>query len=250
MNLNYQIISMIGEEIGRGMLNMDTNIKVVFFDLFFTLVTPKYNDLRNEYDVLKLTMEEWEKYAEDEELYLARALGQEKDPEKIIESILEKMKIGYEPCHKADILNLREERMKRCLIEVEKDIVETISELRKNGKKICLISNADVIDVMHWDKSPLSELFDEKIFSYEVGYVKPQTDIYKLALNKMNVESENCVFIGDGGSDELKGAKDIGMKTIMVTHLLKRDEDKHKEIMKFADYHVEKFKDILSLTIL
>lgn len=229
---------------------MDINIKVIFFDLFFTLVTPKYNNLRNEYDVLNLTMEEWEKYAEDEGLYLTRALGKEKDPEKIIEAILQKMKIQYEPSHKTEILNLREGRMKRCLLEVENDIVETISELKKKGKKICVISNADVIDAMHWDKSPLSELFDEKIFSYEVGYVKPQTDIYKLALKKMKVEAENCVFIGDGGSDELKGAKDIGMKTIMVTHLLKRDEGKHKELMMFADYHVENFKDILSLTIL
>lgn len=226
---------------------MATNIKVVFFDLFFTLVTPKYNDLRNEYDVLKLTMEEWEKYAEDEELYLTRALGQEKDPEKIIDAILEKMRIEYEPSHKAEILNLREERMKKCLVKVEKDIVETISQLRKNGKKICLISNADVIDGMHWDKSPLSEVFDEKIFSYEVGYVKPQADIYKIALKKMNVEAENCAFVGDGGSDELKGAKELGMKTVLVTHILKRDETKHNEIKSFADYHVEDFKDIAKL---
>lgn len=226
---------------------MDTNIKVVFFDLFFTLVTPKYNDLRNEYDVLKLAMEEWEKYAEDEGLYLRRALGQEKDPEKIIEAILEKMKIEYESSHKAEILNLREERMKRCLLEVENDIVETISELRKNGKKICLISNADVIDVMHWDKSPLSKLFDEKIFSYEVGYVKPQTDIYKIALKKMNVKAEDCAFVGDGGSDELKGAKELGMKTVLVTHILKRDEDKHNEIKIFADYHVEDFKGLVKI---
>lgn len=226
---------------------MDTNIKVVFFDLFFTLVAPKYNDLRNEYDVLKLTMEEWEKYAEDADLYLTRALGQEKDPEKIIDAILQKMEVEYEPCHKAEILNLREERMKRCLLEVEKDIVETISELRKNGKKICLISNADVIDGMHWDKSPLSELFDEKIFSYEVGYVKPQADIYKIALKKMNVEAENCVFIGDGGSDELKGAKELGMKTVLVTHILKRDENKHNEIKRFVDYHVEDFKELVKL---
>lgn len=60
---------------------------------------------------------------------------------------------------------------------------------------------------MHWNKSPLSKLFDDTIFSYEVGYLKPQTEIYEIALKKMNVNSEGCIFIGDGGSDELRGAK-------------------------------------------
>lgn len=31
-------------------VNMKRDIKVVFFDLFFTLVIPKYSDLRNEND--------------------------------------------------------------------------------------------------------------------------------------------------------------------------------------------------------
>lgn len=54
------------------------NIEVVFFDLFYTLVTPKYNDLRNENDVLGITVEEWEMYAKDHELYINRAKGKEK----------------------------------------------------------------------------------------------------------------------------------------------------------------------------
>ena len=51
---------------------MDKNIVVIFFDLFFTLITPKYNELRNENDVLKITKEEWELYAEENELYEKR----------------------------------------------------------------------------------------------------------------------------------------------------------------------------------
>ena len=57
---------------------MDNNIDVIFFDLFFTLITPQYNDFRNENDVLGISKDEWEKYAEDGELYLERATGREK----------------------------------------------------------------------------------------------------------------------------------------------------------------------------
>lgn len=227
---------------------MKNDIEVIFFDLFFTLVTPRYNDLRNENDVLKIKKEEWEKYAEDNELYITRATGKEKSPEKIIEDIVEKMKIDINHCDKKEILELREERFKASLIDVNPTIVDVLLDIKKKGKKICLLSNADIIDVMHWDKSPLKELFDETIFSYEVGYLKSQREIYNIALKKMKVTPEKCIFIGDGGSDELKGAKELGMHTILTEHLLKRDEKQHNEIKKFADYYIEDFieiKDIL-----
>ncbi|HAG42403.1 MAG TPA: haloacid dehalogenase, partial [Clostridium sp.] len=103
---------------------MNNNINVVFFDLFFTLVIPKYNDLRNENDVLRITKAEWEKYAEDNELYIKRATGHEKSPQKIIESIVEKMQIDVKECDKIEILKLREERFKKSLIDVDTVILE------------------------------------------------------------------------------------------------------------------------------
>ena len=94
---------------------MKNNINVIFFDLFFTLVTPKYNDLRNENDVLKITKEEWEIHAEDNELYEKRAIGKEKIPIKIIESIIEKMGMKVSDCDKNEVLRLREERFKKSI---------------------------------------------------------------------------------------------------------------------------------------
>ncbi|MGH4122837.1 MAG: HAD family hydrolase [Clostridium sp.] len=226
---------------------MINDVKVVFFDLFYTLVTPKYSDLRNENDVLGITKAEWEEYAEDNELYLKRATGKEKSPQKIIESIVEKMKITVNECEKKEILKLREERFKKSLIDVDFTILDVLLDIKKSGKKICLLSNADIIDVMHWDKSPLNNLFTDTIFSYEVGYLKPQTEIYEFALKKMNVNPEECIFIGDGGSDELKGAKELGIKTVLTGYLLKRDKKQHNIINKFADYYIEDFKEIKNI---
>lgn len=223
------------------------DIKVVFFDLFYTLVTPKYNDLRNENDVLGITKTQWESYAEDNELYLKRATGKEKSPQKIIGSIVDKIRITVSECEKKEILKLREERFKKSLIDVDFTIFDVLLDIKKSGKKICLLSNADIIDVMHWDKSPLNNLFDDTIFSYEVGYLKPQTEIYEIALKKMNVNPKKCIFIGDGGSDELKGAKELGIKTILTGYLLKRDKKQHNIINKFADYYIEDFKEIKNI---
>lgn len=166
---------------------MKTDIDVVFFDLFFTLVTPKYNDFRNENDVLGITKEEWEKYAEDDGLYLERATSIKISPKKIIENIIKKMKIHVNEWQKEEILKLRKERLKKSLIDIDVDILEVLLAIKKSGKRIGLISNADTIDVMYWDTSPLHILFDDVVFSYEVGYLKPQTEIYKIALKRSRI---------------------------------------------------------------
>ena len=226
---------------------MKNKIEVVFFDLFFTLITPKYNAVRNENDVLGISKEKWEKYAEDDDLYLKRATGKEKDPQKIIESIVEKININVSKNEIKEILKLREKRFQKSLVNVDLEIINVLSDIKKSGKKLCLISNADVIDVMHWNESPLNELFDAIIFSYEVGCLKPQSQIYEIGLKKMNTTSEKCIFVGDGGSDELKGAKELGMKTILVGHLLEKERKDHDILKKIADYYIKDFREIIGI---
>lgn len=226
---------------------MEKDINVVFFDLFFTLITPNYSDSRNENDVLGITREEWERYSESDEIYIKRATSKNMSSEQIIEDIINKMKIDASESVKKEILNLRKRRLEKCLINVDPIILEVLLNLKRSGKKICLISNADIIDVMYWNKSPLNNLFDNIIFSYEVGYVKPQKEIYNIALNKMEVNPENCIFVGDGGSNELKGAKELGIRTVLTGYLLKRERKQHNEIKKFADYSIEDFKELINI---
>ena len=226
---------------------MENDIEVIFFDLFFTLIIPKYNEVRNENDVLGITKEEWEKYAEDNELYLERATGREKEPQKIIESIVKKIDMKISESQKKEILELREKRFKKSLIDVDSTIINVLLDIKKNGKKLCLISNADIIDVMHWKESKLNDLFDDTIFSYEVGYLKPQNEIYEIALKKMNTIPQKCIFVGDGGSDELKGAKELGMKTIQTGYLLENERKEPNSIKNCADYYIENFEEIIKI---
>ncbi len=97
------------------------------------------------------------------------------------------------------------------LTRVDPQILESLSLLRKNGWRIGLISNCAIEEVAGWQGSPLAELFDDVVFSYEVGYVKPDPAIYRLACRRLRVAPENAAFIGDGGSDELRGAARVGM---------------------------------------
>lgn len=170
------------------------NIEAIFFDLFFTLIIPKYHLQQNENDVIGLSVKEWELYVESEMIYKTRAMGDINSPEEIINEIVGSMPLLVNEVQKKKLLALRKERMKNALINVDFKIVETIEKLNDNGIKICLISNADIIDAMYWTESPLYNLFNDAIFSYEVKCLKPNSDIYNIAIQRMNVNPEK-VFL-------------------------------------------------------
>lgn len=222
----------------------DEMIKAVFFDLFFTLVYPKYSDI-NEYDVVGISVSEWEKYAENSELYYERARGRVKKEKEIIDKIIDIMPYCLNDSEKQEILHRREERMKRALLEVDDRILDTLRQLRDRGFKIGLISNADRIDSKYWKKSPLAVYFDLTIFSCDVGILKPEIEIYKMAMDMLEIKPEESIFIGDGGSDELYGAKKAGMKTVFSEYLVSKSKDHVEKIRLYADYYLNRFDDLL-----
>ncbi len=92
----------------------------------------------------------------------------------------------------------------------------------------------------------MNKYFEHKIFSCDVGVLKPDKVIYDIGLDKMRVAVENAVFIGDGGSGELQGAREVGLKTILITHYL---GDIRSEIIEsnreYVDLVVDRFEDII-----
>ncbi|RKD28613.1 HAD family hydrolase [Lacrimispora algidixylanolytica] len=218
--------------------------KAIFFDLFFTLVYPGYLN-ENENDVIGISLSEWEGYAENNVLYDERAKGKIKNDREIIDKIVNRMPYKLTELQKQVILEKREERMKKALLIVDNMILEILQKIRASGIKLGIISNADVIDIKYWNDSPLSELFDLALFSCDVGMVKPEAEIYQFAMKKLNVKPEESIFIGDGGSNELYGARSVGMKTIFTEYLDCKSKDQKELIEKYADYHINSFDEIL-----
>jgi haloacid dehalogenase superfamily, subfamily IA, variant 3 with third motif having DD or ED/haloacid dehalogenase superfamily, subfamily IA, variant 1 with third motif having Dx(3-4)D or Dx(3-4)E len=218
--------------------------KAIFFDLFFTLIYPIYTEI-NEYDVIGISASEWEKYAENDALYYERAIGKVNTEKEIIDKIVDIMPYQLKESQKQEILQRREERMKSALFSVDDKIIYTLMKVQDMGIKIGLISNADMIDSKHWAKSPLSQFFDVTIFSCNVGLLKPNVEIYRLAMGKLGITPDESIFVGDGGSDELYGAKIAGMKTVLTEYLVRKPEDIIKNIQLYTDYHIYRFDDLL-----
>lgn len=219
-------------------------MKAAFFDLFFTLIRPDYGCGIKEYDILGLSAAEWEQYAENPQLYQERALGRIQSEAEIIDKILASIPMECSGMQKRQVQKAREERMRNALLNVPTEVLETLEYMKRKHIKIGLISNADTIDCKYWKESALAPLFDDVIFSCNVGVLKPDTRIYRLAMERMGVMSHESIFVGDGGSGELAGAKEAGMWTVFTEFLEHKAAEEKKKIMLYADYYVEDFRKI------
>ena len=100
---------------------------------------------------------------------------------------------------------------------INSEIIEMLQTLKETGYRIGVISNCTYDEIAAWESSILSAQVDVPIFSCVEGIAKPDPAIYKLACDRLEIKSDAAVFVGDGGSDELRGAAAAGLKPIWAT---------------------------------
>jgi putative hydrolase of the HAD superfamily len=87
------------------------------------------------------------------------------------------------------------------------------------------------IDTLHWQclKDELAVFKDVKTptLSYEVGFMKPQSEIYEIAVKNVAQLPQECLFIDDREMN-VKGAIDFGMQALNFEDLPKLRKDLQK----------------------
>ena len=83
---------------------------------------------------------------------------------------------------------------KRSTIEGMEALLE---ELKGNGYRIYLLSNASVSQHLYWPTFEMSKLFDGKLISCDLGIVKPNPEIYRRFTEKFGLNPEECLFVDD-----------------------------------------------------
>ena len=111
------------------------------------------------------------------------------------------------------------------LRRIEPEILDMLNKITTLGLRLGLISNTDGSEVLDWQNSPLARFFEVTIFSHAVGIVKPDPRIYQHACKNLDVAPSDCIFIGDGNSDELQGAAQVGMSPFCAAWFLHEHTD-------------------------
>jgi HAD superfamily hydrolase (TIGR01509 family) len=105
---------------------------------------------------------------------------------------------------------------------IEPQVLQMLDDLRGHGLCLAVVSNCFAEDVTAWPRSPLAPRFDCVVFSCEVGLAKPEPRIYTEAVRRLQVETPEACFIGDGGDDELSGAEQAGLRAFKALWFLRR----------------------------
>ncbi len=113
------------------------------------------------------------------------------------------------------------------------NVHEVLSELKDLGICLGVISNWDDSIREILSDHELVEYFDNIIISNEVGYEKPNTEIFKIALKEANVRPENCLYVGDNYYDDSVSEK-VGINYLLINRFgrLGVEELKNQTIIK------------------
>lgn len=96
------------------------------------------------------------------------------------------------------------------------DALPTLMHLRSSGRRVGLLSNTSWETPIVWPETPFAPHFDDVLLSCDVGLCKPAPAIYRLACERLGVAPERTVFVGDNGSDELRGAAEAGLHPVLI----------------------------------
>jgi len=222
--------------------------KAIVFDLFHTLTgfESEWSDLPYTCDVLGIDRRVWNGVITTGSRW--RLAGEERDAYRILSRLAREIdpRITDETVRRA--AGIRTRRFRDALQRIPPANVATLQQLRRAGFGLGLVSNADATEVETWKDCPLSGLFDAEVFSCEVGHVKPEAAIFHKCIDALGRKPEECLFAGDGGSNELVGAKAVGMATVFVSGVIAELwPEKVAERIPVADHHIASVPEILAL---
>jgi glucose-1-phosphatase len=84
------------------------------------------------------------------------------------------------------------------IFELNLPMVEFIEARKKEGKSLFLLSNTNGIHVPFFERTfPVFRLFDQKIYSHEVGLMKPDPRIYDVVKETLPLVPERTIYIDD-----------------------------------------------------
>ena len=195
--------------------------KAVIFDMFETLITHFKSTLYFGKQIAEDMGIPEKKFREiwDPTDY-ARTIGK-MTLEEVFEQIL-KASDKYDPELVRRLADKRTAAKVECFNHLHEEIIPMFETLKKQGYKIGLISNCYFEEATVIKNSVLWPYFDVACLSCELGIAKPEKEIFDRCVEELGVAYEECMYVGDGGSEELETAKLLGMKPVQAVWYLQQ----------------------------
>jgi len=210
-----------------------SKIQAIVFDLYGTLIDVETDEEKNEiYDFLSLYLSYYDMNISSSKLRKAFATEKannlnsrhERYPEvnfqEVFEEILKREGSTNSFLVKSCCKLFR--IISRNRFQLYPDTVPVLNEIKNSGLPIGLVSNAQkVFTANEMRILGIQQYFKHMVFSSRFGITKPDHRLFLVVCAMLDVSPANAVYIGDNPYNDVKGAKKVGMTSILLSRQLK-----------------------------
>jgi putative hydrolase of the HAD superfamily len=97
-----------------------------------------------------------------------------------------------------------------------------LTSLRERGIRVGVLSNTTWTRAQHeriFRRDGLLDLIDGAVYTCEIPWTKPHPEAFRAALAAVGAhEPTRCVMVGDRPFDDIFGAAQLGMRTVLIPH--------------------------------
>lgn len=190
-------------------------IKAVVFDLDDTLIAEK-DYIKSGFKVVSKKFSDRYKLNEYE-VFKNMMMLFEQSTKNVFNRLFENFNIEYSKENILEFIKIYREHMPD--IQFFDDVIPTLNELKSKGYKLGIITDGyketqnKKIEALN-----CKEIFDEIIITDELGkeFWKPNEKSYKLMVEKLGIEFNEMIYIGDNVTKDFITANKLGIETIHI----------------------------------
>ena len=103
-------------------------------------------------------------------------------------------------------------------VALRPEVIAVMNKLREQGHRVVVLSNTNRLHTYFWpgEYPQIAEAADKIYLSQEMGMRKPDVEIYQKLLEEEGFSASEAVFFDDN-ADNIKGAQQVGITSILVT---------------------------------
>ncbi|OYT32042.1 hypothetical protein DRJ22_04405 [Candidatus Woesearchaeota archaeon] len=210
-------------------------IKAVFFDFWGTLVeNGTYSPLRQSFGILHPKIHFSQFVERFERVLMTKEF---KTQAEAFETVCKEFSTAPKPFITEKLIGIWNKN--RLLASLYPDVEPVLKELKESGLKLYLVCNASQNSVEPViEKFNLGRFFDDVFISYKEGALK-NSGLFEIALEKTGLKNDEVIMVGDSIQSDIKGAKDAGIRAVLIDRKDTRDFENKitslKDLKKFLE---------------